>query len=55
MAWQLQGAYFENGSCDMVCPCTTSGLTMPADSERCRVVLAFHIDSGTSRTSTSAA
>ncbi len=30
----------------MVCPCTTSGLTMPADYERCRVVLAFHIDSG---------
>ena len=47
MAWQLQGRYFENCSCDMVCPCTTSGLTMPADYERCRVVLAFHIDSGT--------
>jgi hypothetical protein len=25
MAWQLQGRYFENCSCDMVCPCTTSG------------------------------
>jgi len=30
----------------MVCPCTTSGLTKPADAERCRVVLVFHIDSG---------
>lgn len=30
----------------MVCPCTTSGLTMPADYDRCRIVLAFHIDSG---------
>jgi hypothetical protein len=28
------------------CPCTTSGLTKPADAERCRVVLVFHIDSG---------
>jgi hypothetical protein len=27
-------------------PCTTSGLTKPADAERCRVVLVFHIDSG---------
>jgi len=46
VAWQLQGTYFENCSCDMVCPCTTSGLSMPADYERCRVVLAFHIDAG---------
>src|SRR3954447_26470416 len=46
MAWRLQGTYFENCPCDMVCPCTTSGLTMPADAERCRVVLIFHIDSG---------
>ena len=47
MAWQLRGRYFENCSCDMVCPCTTSGFTMPADYERCRVVLVFHVDSGT--------
>ena len=46
MAWQLEGTYFENCSCDMVCPCTTSGLTMPADQDRCRVVLAFHVDQG---------
>ena len=46
MAWSLEGTYFENCPCDMVCPCTTSGLTMPADAERCRVVLIFHIDSG---------
>jgi hypothetical protein len=37
---------YENCPCDMVCPCSTSGLTMPADVERCRVVLVFHIDSG---------
>ena len=46
MAWHLEGTYFENCTCDMVCPCTTSGLTMPADTERCRVVLVFHVDSG---------
>lgn len=46
MSWQMSGTYFENCSCDMVCPCTTSGLTMPADEERCRVVLAFHVDRG---------
>jgi hypothetical protein len=31
----------------MVCPCTTSGLTMSADYDRCRVVLVFHVDAGT--------
>jgi hypothetical protein len=46
MTWRLEGTYFENCSCDMVCPCTTSGLSMPADTERCRVLLAFHIGSG---------
>jgi len=46
MAWQLEGTYFENCSCDMVCPCTTSGLTMSADQDRCRVVLSFHVERG---------
>jgi hypothetical protein len=46
MTWRLEGTYFENCSCDMVCPCTASGFSMPADTERCRVLLAFHIHSG---------
>jgi hypothetical protein len=46
MAWQLEGTYFENCNCDMVCPCTTSGLSMPADQDRCRLVLVFHVDRG---------
>jgi hypothetical protein len=46
MAWQLKGTYFEHCPCDSVCPCTTSGLTMPADVDRCTVTLAFHVDSG---------
>ncbi|KAE8764519.1 DUF1326 domain-containing protein [Georgenia thermotolerans] len=47
MAWQLSGTYFEHCPCGMVCPCTTSGLTLPATAERCTVTLAFHIDAGT--------
>jgi hypothetical protein len=46
MAWRLEGTYFENCNCDMVCPCTASGLTAPADNDRCDVLLAFHIDTG---------
>lgn len=46
MAWQMSGTYFEHCPCDMVCPCTTSGLTLPGDQERCTVVLAFNIDRG---------
>ena len=46
MAWSVKGTYFENCPCDMVCPCTTSGMTMPADTERCTIVSAFHIDEG---------
>ena len=46
MAWSVKGTYFENCPCDMVCPCTTSGMSLPGDTERCTVVLAFHIDEG---------
>lgn len=46
MTWSIEGTYFENCNCDMVCPCSTSGLTAPADQDRCRVALAFHIGSG---------
>ena len=46
MAWDIRGTYFENCSCDMVCPCTTSGLSMPADYDRCELVIAFNIEEG---------
>jgi hypothetical protein len=46
MARELAGTYFEHCPCGMVCPCTTSGLTMPADVDRCRVVLAFNVQRG---------
>jgi hypothetical protein len=46
MAWSLEGTYFENCSCDMVCPCITSAFAKPADQERCRGAMAFHVDRG---------
>jgi hypothetical protein len=46
MPWHVEGTYFENCNCDMICPCTTSGLTAPADNERCNVALAFHVETG---------
>ena len=46
MAWTLEGTYFENCSCDTICPCTWSGLTAHATNDRCFAMLAFHIDQG---------
>jgi hypothetical protein len=46
MAYSLKGTYFENCSCDIACPCGASNLAEPATYDRCRVVLAFHIDEG---------
>jgi hypothetical protein len=46
MAWRLKGTYFENCNCDVVCPCGASSLTLPADQDRCTVVLAYHVERG---------
>jgi predicted metal-binding membrane protein len=46
MSWQLDGTYLESCNCNVVCPCTASGLTAAADNERCQVTLAFHVDTG---------
>lgn len=46
MVWNLAGTYFENCSCDTICPCTWSGLTAKATHDRCKAMLAFHIDRG---------
>src|SRR5258708_31863650 len=46
MAWRLDGTYFESCSCDAVCPCTWSALTARATLDRCRALLAYHVDSG---------
>jgi hypothetical protein len=45
MSWSLEGRYFENCSCEVVCPCTAS-LALGADYDRCRAILVFHVDSG---------
>ena len=46
MTWRLDGTYFESCSCDTVCPCTWSGFTAEATLDRCRALLAYHVDSG---------
>src|SRR5256885_15458369 len=46
MAWKLEGTYFENCNCDVLCPCGASFFVLPADNERCNVVLVFHVDRG---------
>lgn len=45
MAWKLEGTYFENCSCDVVCPCTAS-MSLGATHDRCNVTLVFHITGG---------
>jgi hypothetical protein len=45
MAWSIEGRYFENCSCEVVCPCTAS-LALGADYDRCKVALVFHVDQG---------
>ena len=46
MTWRLDGTYFESCSCDAVCPCTWSGFTAEATLDRCRALLAYHVESG---------
>lgn len=48
-AWRLSGDYFENCSCDVVCPCLISPkpqLTSKPTQGVCDVPLAFHIETG---------
>ena len=46
MAWTLEGTYFENCSCDTICPCAWSAFTAKATHDRCYAMLAFHVDRG---------
>ena len=46
MSWNLDGEYFENCSCEILCPCITNSMQGPADYERCQVPLIMHIDKG---------
>ena len=44
MAWRLEGTYFESCSCDAICPCTWSALTAKVTLDRCRALLAYHVE-----------
>jgi hypothetical protein len=46
VAWHLNGTYFENCNCDVVCPCGASSFALPATNDRCNFLMAFHVDSG---------
>ena len=46
MGWRLEGTYFESCSCDTICPCTWSAFSAKATLDRCRALLAYHIESG---------
>ena len=46
MPFQIEGTYVENCNCDVICPCTWSGLSRAATHDRCKVVLVLHIDRG---------
>src|SRR5215510_15211241 len=45
-AWQVTGDYFESCSCDYLCPCITSNMTVPGTKGHCDFALVFHIDRG---------
>lgn len=48
-AWQIEGDYFENCNCDVVCPCLFSAVppfsAQPTEGD-CEVAFGFHIDRG---------
>jgi hypothetical protein len=46
MAWELEGVYVENCSCDSICPCTWSNLAREATFDDCRATLGFRIERG---------
>jgi len=47
MSWKLEGDFYENCSCDAICPCTWSTLARTAPGEdSCRFALAFDVDNG---------
>jgi hypothetical protein len=47
MSWKLEGDFYENCSCDAICPCVWSNLAHKATrDDYCRFALAFDIDKG---------
>lgn len=46
MSWSLEGTFYENCSCDAICPCTWSNMARRATNEDCRAALLFEIERG---------
>ena len=46
MAWSMEGNFFENCSCDAICPCTWSNLGHRATNDYCHFALAFQVERG---------
>jgi hypothetical protein len=46
MAWSMEGLFFENCSCDAVCPCTWSNLAHRATNDYCHFALVFQVEQG---------
>jgi hypothetical protein len=44
VAGRPEGKYFESFSWDAVCPCTWSALTAKVTLDRCRALLAYHVE-----------
>jgi hypothetical protein len=46
MSWNLEGTFYENCSCDAICPCTWSNMARRATNDDCRAALLFEVDNG---------
>ena len=46
MTWKIEGEYFENCNCDILCPCIISSMQGAADNDRCLVPLIATINKG---------
>ena len=45
-SWEISGDYFESCSCNYLCPCITSNMTVPPTDNTCYGALVYHIDHG---------
>lgn len=46
MSWNVEGTYFETCNCKFACPCSVTSLAGEGTEDRCRVILAFHVNRG---------
>ena len=45
-SWQISGQYYENCSCDFVCPCIAGQLAVKPTKGSCTIAMAFQIERG---------